>query len=208
MKNTSKFIRTADTTKEFCIIPNSIAQSKILSPNGKSLLIHIISKPDNWYYVKTKFWRETNLGRNAFYEAWKELEKLGYIRTEKIKDGNLIVGYNYTFSDSPIFGVPNNGDYQSSVLPKFGNTENGEYRNSVIPKVGKQLKEKLTKEDDIKEDVIKEKVIKEEFKKKYVTNDPGITDQNNSCIDNSYVELLNKGNIELSSEQAIKFLNS
>ena len=105
MKNTSKIIRKADLTKNFSIIPNHIAQSKELSPNAKSLIIHILSMPDNWFYVKTKFWRETNLGRNAFNNAWKELETYGYIQSERIKDGNLVRGYNYIISDLPIFGM-------------------------------------------------------------------------------------------------------
>jgi hypothetical protein len=105
MKNTSKIIRKADLTKNFSIIPNHIAQSKTLSPNAKSLIIHILSMPDNWYYVKTQFWRNTNLGRNAFNNAWKELEEAGYIQSERIVEGNLVRGYNYIISDSPIFGL-------------------------------------------------------------------------------------------------------
>lgn len=137
--NKSQIVRRADITKNFCIIPNSIAQSKVLSPNAKSLIIHILSKPDNWYYVKTYFWRETNLGRNAFNKAWKELELCGYIKSEKIVEGNLIRGYNYIISDSPIFGL----------------TENGFNRNVGNPNNGKQLKT-----DNIKKEVIKKDIIK------------------------------------------------
>ena len=103
MKNTSKIIRKADLTKNFSIIPNHIAQSKELSPNAKSLIIHMLSMPDNWFYVKTQFWRTTNLGRNAFNKAWKDLEALGYIKSERIYEGNLVRGYNYIISDLPIF---------------------------------------------------------------------------------------------------------
>jgi len=105
MKNTSKIIRRADLTKNFSIIPNHIAQSKELSPNAKSLIIHILSMPDNWYYVKTQFWRKTNLGRAAFNKAWKELEEVGFIKSERIYEGNLVRGYNYIISDLPIFGL-------------------------------------------------------------------------------------------------------
>ena len=105
MKNTSKIIRKADITKNFSIIPNSIAQSKTLSPNAKSLIIHILSMPDNWYYVKTQFWRKTNLGRAAFNKAWKELEEAGFIQSKRIFEGNLVRGYDYIISDSPIFGL-------------------------------------------------------------------------------------------------------
>ena len=102
--NTSKIIRQADVTKNFSIIPNHIAQSTELSPNAKSLIIHLLSMPDNWYYVKTQFWKKTNLGRDAFNRAWKELESIGYICSERIIEGNLVRGYNYIISDLPIFG--------------------------------------------------------------------------------------------------------
>lgn len=102
--NTSKIIRQADVTKNFSIIPNHIAQSTELSPNAKSLIIHLLSMPDNWYYVKTQFWKKTNLGRDAFNRAWKELEEIGYICSERIIEGNLVRGYNYVISDLPIFG--------------------------------------------------------------------------------------------------------
>lgn len=105
MKNTSLIIRRADLTKNFSIIPNAIAQSKTLSANAKSLIIHMLSMPDNWYYVKTRFWRETNLSRDVFNKAWNELTALGYIQSERIKEGNLLRGYHYIISDSPIFGV-------------------------------------------------------------------------------------------------------
>lgn len=71
----------------------------------------MLSMPDNWFYIKTKFWRETNLGRNAFNNAWKELETYGYIQSERIKDGNLVRGYNYIISDLPIFG---NSEHRTS----------------------------------------------------------------------------------------------
>ena len=103
-KNKSLILRRADVTKNFTIIPNYIAQSKSLSSDAIYLLVLVLSKPADWYYVKTQFWRETQLGRLRFNNAWKELEKAGYIKSEKIMEGNLIRGYNYIISDSPIFG--------------------------------------------------------------------------------------------------------
>lgn len=104
-KNTSLILRRADITKNFTIIPNYIPQSKSLSSDAIYLLVLVLSKPIDWYYVKTQFWRETVLGREKFNKAWKELEKAGYIKSEKIMNGNLIRGYNYIISDSPIFGI-------------------------------------------------------------------------------------------------------
>ena len=146
MKNTSQIIRRADLTKNFCIIPNHIAQSTKLSPNSKSLLIHLLSMPNDWVYNKTHFWRVTNLGRNAFNAAWKELEDLSYIQSERVKDGNLVRGYNYIISDLPIFGLTENGMNQNMVNQSTDN-----------PNVGKLLKTNKKKEN-INKDVLNKDV--------------------------------------------------
>lgn len=114
-KNTSLILRRADITKNFTIIPNYIPQSKSLSADAIYLLVLVLSKPIDWYYVKTQFWRETVLGREKFNKAWKELEKVGYIKSEKIMNGNLIRGYNYIISDSPIFGITDNSTNREVV---------------------------------------------------------------------------------------------
>ena len=58
-KNTSLILRRADITKNFTIIPNYIPQSKSLSSDAIYLLVLVLSKPSDWYYVKTQFWRDT-----------------------------------------------------------------------------------------------------------------------------------------------------
>jgi hypothetical protein len=129
--NTSKVVRVADRSKNFSIIPNDIAQSISLTPTEKSLLIHLLSMPDNWYYVKTQFWKRTNMGRDACYKAWDGLTEKGYITQSKIIQNNLIVGYHYQISD----------------IPKFGQTEIQTYRKSVNNKRTKLTKNKHKKKD-------------------------------------------------------------
>jgi hypothetical protein len=133
--NTSKVVRVADRSKNFSIIPNDIAQSIVLTPTEKSLLIHLLSMPDNWYYVKTQFWKRTNMGRDACYKAWDSLTERGYITQTKIIQNNLIVGYHYEISD----------------IPKVGHTDIQTNRNSVCNK-----RTKLTKNKDTKKDIQKE----------------------------------------------------
>lgn len=142
MKNTSMIIRKADLTKNFSIIPNAIAQSKTLSANAKSLIIHMLSMPDNWYYVKTRFWKETNLSRDVFNKAWNELTQLGYIQSERIKEGNLLRGYHYIISDSPIFGVTEAQLVRDSVNRKSVSNKRNSKKEINTNKIG-------TKEADI-----------------------------------------------------------
>ena len=129
--NTSKVVRAADRSKNFSIIPNDIAQSITLTPTEKSLLIHLLSMPDNWYYVKTQFWKRTNMGRDACYKAWNSLTEKGYIRQTKIIQNNLITGYHYEISD----------------IPNIGHTEIQTYRKSVNNKSTKHTKKEQTKKD-------------------------------------------------------------
>ena len=140
-------IRRADVTRNFTIIPNAIAQSQSLSPNAKSLIIHLLSMPDNWYYVKTQFWRITNLGRKAFNTAWKELEQIGYIRAERIKEGNLVRGYNYIISDLPIYGLTENGVVQNVDIQKVVSNKrnsNKEINNKKRGNIKAEVANKLT----------------------------------------------------------------
>lgn len=134
--NKSRIKRVADRSKNFCIIPNDILQSTVLKPNEKSLLVHLLSMPDDWYYVKTQFWKQTNLGRNAFNTAWKGLEQRGYIKTEKIFEGNLLRGYDYTITDIPNTGLTGNRSNRKPVNKQSTNT----------------TKDTLTKEEDTKEE--------------------------------------------------------
>jgi len=135
LRNKSRIKRVADRSKNYCIIPNDIAQSTKLKPNEKSLLVHLLSMPDDWFYLKTKFWKQTNLGRNAFNTAWKGLETHGYIKTEKIYEGNLLRGYDYTISDSP----------------ETGQTGNRSNRKPVNKQSTHSTKDTLTKEEGNKE---------------------------------------------------------
>lgn len=144
MKNTSMIIRRADITKNFTIIPNQIAQSKNITANAKSLLVHLLSMPNDWYYVKTQFWRQTNLSRDVFNRAWNELKDLGYIQAERIKEGNLVRGYHYIISDLPIFGLTEAHTVRESVSNKRNNNKETDYK-----KIGNKEAKEANKLDSL-----------------------------------------------------------
>ena len=130
--NTSKVIRVADRTKNFSIIPNDIAQSVSLTPTEKSLLIHLLSMPDNWYYIKTQFWKRTNMGRDSCYKAWDGLTAKGYIKQTKIIEGNLVTGYHYEISDIPKLGITDIQYNRKSVYNKRTNLTKKDIKKTII----------------------------------------------------------------------------
>jgi len=116
--NTGKIIRKNHTATSggYTPISNIILQSKTLTPNQKSILVHLISLKTDWSIRKTHLHKDMNIGRDAFRKAFDDLIGLGYIvRITKLK-GNLKT-YHYTVYEEPV-----------SDLLVSGNTENQLYR--------------------------------------------------------------------------------
>lgn len=126
MKNTGQIIRSKKNGKSrYTPISNDILQSKILTAEQKSILVHLLSLPEDWVVYKTEIWKDMNIGRDRFNKAWIVLVELGYIVSVKMIDTNtnLIKGYNHLVYEEPVFG-------KSEPL-NIGLTENQATRNPV-----------------------------------------------------------------------------
>lgn len=142
-KNTSKIYKVT-LDGNFTQIPNETLQSDKLTCEEIYLISNLCSRAEGWVFVKTRYWRQTQLGRDRFNRAWKGLQDKGYIKSIKRMKGNLIDGYDYKISYLPIFGVTESQLNRSSDLLKFSkhiNKEliNKEYNNKVINKEGVSL---------------------------------------------------------------------
>lgn len=123
MKNTGQIVRSKKTGKSrYTPISNDILQSKTLTSEQKSILVHLLSLPEDWVVYKTEIWKDMNIGRDRFNKSWTGLVELGYIVTVKMIDTttNLIKGYNHIVYEEP-----------ASDLPNLGFTENQVARNPV-----------------------------------------------------------------------------
>jgi hypothetical protein len=123
MKNTGQIVRSKKTGKSrYTPISNDILQSKILTPEEKSILVHLLSLPEDWVVYKTEIWKHMNIGRDRFNKSWKSLVEYGYIHSVKVIDtnSNLIKGYNHIVYEEPF----------NLDLPNIGLTENQVVRNS------------------------------------------------------------------------------
>lgn len=128
MQNTGQILRSKKTAKSrFTPISNEILQSNILTPEEKSILVHLLSLPEDWVVYKGIIWKQMNMGRDRFNKNWKGLVEKGYILSVKMIDSktNLITGYNHIVYEEPVLSdvctdVRSDGD---SDLLKFSQPE-------------------------------------------------------------------------------------
>ena len=112
MKNTGQIVRSKKNGKsKYTPISNDILQSKTLTAEQKSILVHLLSLPEDWVVYKTEIWKEMNIGRDRFNKSWTGLVELGYIVSVKMIDtgSNLIKGWNHIVYEEPVSDLPNLG---------------------------------------------------------------------------------------------------
>ena len=128
MKNKGQIIRSGKNGKSnYTPISNDILQSKILSCEQKSILVHLLSLPSNWAIYKKTIWKQMNIGRDRFLKEWKGLVELGYIIENVIKGkNNLIEGYSYIVYEEPVSVSP------SSSQPETDNIQESFSDNPII----------------------------------------------------------------------------
>jgi hypothetical protein len=145
MQNTGQILRSKKTGKSrYTPISNEILQSSELTPEEKSILVHLLSLPEDWVVYKGIIWRNMNMGRDRFNKNWKGLVDKGYIVSIRVIDTetNLIKGWNHIVYEEPVLSefteLPND---QDSDLLNFSHSEN----QSVYKEI-KEQKNKLTKD--------------------------------------------------------------
>lgn len=114
---------------------NSMIKDKRLSFKARGLLVFMLSQPANWTTRVGWIEEQATEGREAIRSAIEELEALGYLRREKVKDDSgQFVSFAYHWHDSP----PEDGN------PSDGNPLTGSRQTGSRPL---QTKEEETKED-------------------------------------------------------------
>lgn len=124
MQNTGQILRSKKNGKSrYTPISNDILQSETLTPEEKSILVHLLSLPENWVVYKGQIWRHMNIGRDRFSKHWNGLVEKGYIVSIRMidKDTNLIKGWNHVVYEEPVL-AENRNDGDSDLL-NFSNTE-------------------------------------------------------------------------------------
>jgi hypothetical protein len=147
MQNTGQILRSRKNGKsKYTAINNDILQSKTLTAQEKSILVHLLSLPENWVVYKGLIWKEMNMGREQFNKHWKGLVEKGYVISIRMIDNetNLVKGWNHVVYEEPV--LPDERTDQFSDLLNIGQSENP-YINKVINEESNNLtKETLNKE--------------------------------------------------------------
>jgi hypothetical protein len=142
MENLGQIIRSQKTAKSrFTPISNEILQSKELTCEEKSILVHLLSLPETWVVYKTTIWQQMNIGRNRFNTAWKGLVKHGYIVSIRVIDtgSNLVKGWNHIVYEEPV--LPEAKVNEVPYLPKFGQSEEAPLYKVITEETNNNIKE-------------------------------------------------------------------
>jgi hypothetical protein len=144
MKNIGQILRSKKNGKSrYTPINNNILQSKTLSPEQKSILVHLLSLPEDWIVYKTEIWKDMNIGRDRFNKAWVILVKLGYIVSVRmIKPNGQLEGYNHIVYEEPVFELTED---QLTEIQSSGN----QGVNKVIKKQSNNLQSNNIKNNNI-----------------------------------------------------------
>lgn len=125
MENTGRIKRSKKTGKSrYTPVSNAILQSKTLTPEEKSILVHLLSLPEDWVTYKTVIWKEMNMGRDRFDKHWKGLVNKGYIISVKvIKPNGQFAGYDHEIVEEPIHPEYQVTENQGTVIQCTDNTD-------------------------------------------------------------------------------------
>jgi len=125
LKNESEIIRDPSFRKSnFTIISNTIIEDASLTLEARMLLIYILHLPDTWKVYKENIKKHQNMGRVKFDRIWKELKLGGYIKSERIIDGNTkqFTGWKHTITDNPNVIKPERLETEHTGNPNIGET--------------------------------------------------------------------------------------
>jgi len=151
MNNTGQICRSKKNAQSrYTIIDNAILQSWELTPEEKSILIYLLSMPENWIVIKSKLISDSNIGRDRFNRAWKGLQEKGYVLSVRVIDAktNQIKGWNHIVYEQPVLSetTPILDTPRVTEIPLVGNSESRESRKSENQSVYKELNKENTNE--------------------------------------------------------------
>lgn len=149
MNNTGQICRSKKNAQSrYTMIDNAILQNWGMTPEEKSILIYLLSMPENWIVIKTKLIEDSNIGRDRFNRAWKSLQEKGYIISIRVIDSETkqLKGWNHIVYEEPVLS-----ESRVTENPIVGDSESREIRKSEIQSVYKEQIEQSnnnTKEEE------------------------------------------------------------
>ena len=107
-------------------IANELIRSKLLSMQEKSILIFILSHPEDWSINRQYLYNSFPDSKGSIDTAFKGLIDKGYIHSYKImSEKGRFLGLNYVVYETPKTDLPRDGKPQGGK-PPHGESENGQ----------------------------------------------------------------------------------
>lgn len=88
---------------DFTVVHNVFIRDQRLDLKCRGLLLTMLSLPDGWHFSIRGLATLFPDGYEATQKALKRLEEYGYLKRSRIYENNMIVEWEYAFSDEPIF---------------------------------------------------------------------------------------------------------
>ena len=136
MYNTTP-IRIAETIrsehkKDFLVIDNAVIRDTRLTDRARSIVFHLLSRPNQWRIVPKYLAKQMNLSVNTIAKYLTELEEYGYIIRERIRDdAGRFIGSIHKIMESSIFP-----DLQAPSQPFSPTTQKTTARKTTPRKLG------------------------------------------------------------------------
>lgn len=118
-KTGTVFIRTKKE-RNYTVMDNTFLRDERLSAKAKGIFAYILYLPEGWCIYQSELVKHFSDGKDALRAAIKELETLGYISKEHIKDSKTgrFTHWQYTVNETP--KAPE-ADFPKLDFPKLEN---------------------------------------------------------------------------------------
>lgn len=140
-------IRIAETIrsphkKDFLVIDYAIIRDTRISDRARSIVFHLLSRPNQWRIVPKFLAKQMNLSANTVSKYLTELEQYGYIIRERIRDdAGRFIGSVHKIMESSIFP-----DLQAPSQPFSPTTQKTTARETTPRKLGGILNTEVNNE--------------------------------------------------------------
>jgi len=116
-------IRVHEKNQPYTMILNESIRDDRLTWKARGILVYLLSMPNDWTIYITELEKHAKEGETALRNGMKELESLGYIRKEQLRDeAGKIAGYEYVVYETPQL---NNQSETISRKPTCGKATSG-----------------------------------------------------------------------------------
>ena len=112
----SNFKQHKQKTGNFTVVPNGYLRNNKLSLKARGLLTTLLSLPPTWVFSETGLTKILPDGMGSVRNGLKELETLGYIQRERIRnERGQLKGTVWHIYEEPYFPDDKNPSYEPEV---------------------------------------------------------------------------------------------